>query len=104
MAGTLGIAFGAGLLNPVFGVFFTALATFVLALAFRRAPWHWAVLSLTAWATGTAVGALLTLVEGGRDVSSSSQAYTGVTVLATYVSAFAGAWVRWVASRLVRQQ
>ena len=104
MAGALGIAFGAGLLNPVLGIFFTALATFVLAFAFHRAPWHWAVLSLTAWATGAALGALLTLVEGGRDFSLLSQADPGATVLAAYVSAFAGAWVRWVASRLVRQQ
>lgn len=61
-AWTLGLAFAAGLLGPdAIGVVFTALATFVLAFAFRRAPWHWAVLSLTAWATGAGVGVLVKL-------------------------------------------
>jgi len=104
-AWTLGLAFVGGVLGPdVTGVVFTALATFVLAFAFRRAPWHWAVLSLTAWATGAAVGALLTLFEGGRVFASPSQAGAGVTVLAAYASAFAGAWLNWVASRLAREQ
>ena len=103
-AWTLGLAFVGGVLGPdATGVVFTALATFVLAFAFRRAPWHWAVLSLTAWATGAVVGALLTLFEGGR-VFAPSQAGAGVTVLAAYASAFAGAWVNWVASRLAREQ
>ena len=104
-AWTLGLAFAAGLLGPdALSVVVTALATFVLAFGFRRAPWHWAVLSLTAWATGAGVGALLTLLEGGHAFAAPSQAGAGVTVLAAYASAFAGAWVNWVASRLAREQ
>jgi hypothetical protein len=105
MAWTLGVAFAAGLLGPdAVGVVFTALGTFVLAFACRRAPWRWAALSLTAWATGAAVGALLTLLEHGHNLAPPSQAGTGVIVLTAYVSAFAGAWVNWVASRLPREQ
>jgi hypothetical protein len=104
-AWTLGLAFVAGLLGPdAVGVVFTALATFVLAFAFRGAPWRWPVLSLTAWATGAAVGTLLTVLEGGHAFAAPSQAGAGVTVLAAYASAFAGAWVNWVASRLAREQ
>ena len=104
-AWTLGIAFVAGLLGPdALSVVLTALATFVLAFAFRRAPWHWAVLSLTAWATGAAVGALLTVFESGHAFASPSRVGAGVTVVAAYVSAFAGAWLNWVASRLRREQ
>jgi hypothetical protein len=104
MAWTLGIAFVAGLLNPAFGVIVTAISTFVLAFAFRRAPWRWAVLSLTAWATGAAVGMLLTRMDGAYDFAGLSQASAGVTVLTAYLSAYAGAWLNWVASRVVREQ
>lgn len=98
------MAFVGGLLGPdALSVVLTALASFVLAFVFRRAPWRWAVLSLTAWATGAAVGALLTLFEHGQGLAAPSQAGAGVTVLVAYVSAFAGAWVNWVASRLARQ-
>jgi len=104
-AWTLGLAFAAGLLGPdALGVVVTALATFVLAFAFRYAPWRWAVLSLTAWAAGAAVGLLLTLLEGGHGFAAPSQAGAGVTVLAAYAGAFAGAWLNWIASRLARQQ
>ncbi len=102
-AWTLGLAFVGGALGPdATGVVFTALATFVLAFAFRRAPWHWAVLSLTAWATGAGVGAVLTLFEQGHYFVPPSRTGAGVVVLAAYASAFAGAWVNWVASRLAR--
>jgi hypothetical protein len=104
-AWTLGLAFVGGVLGPdATGVVFTALATFVLVFAFRRAPWRCPVLTLTAWATGAAIGALLTLLEGGHAFVAPSQAGAGVTVLAAYASAFAGAWVNWVASRLAREQ
>jgi hypothetical protein len=105
MAWTLGMAFVAGLVGPdALAVVFTALATFVLAFAFRGTPWRWPVLSLTAWATGAGVGALLTLLEGGHAFAAPSQAGAGVTVLAAYASAFAGAWVRWVATRLEKDR
>ena len=100
-AWTLGIAFIGGLLGPdALGVVFTAFATFVLAFASQRPPLRWAVVSLTAWATGAAVGALLTLLEGGHDFASPSQAGAGVTVLAAYASALAGTWVKWASSRI----
>jgi hypothetical protein len=102
---TVGLAFAAGLLGlDALGVVATALATFVLAFAFRYAPWRWAVLSLTAWAAGAAVGLLLTLLEGGHGFATRSQADAGVMVLAAFASAFAGAWLSWIASRLARQQ
>ena len=105
MAWTLGIAFVAGLHGAdALAVVFTALSTFVLAFGFPRAPWRWAVLSLTAWATGAGVGRLLTLLGGGHDFAAPSGAGAGVTVLAAYLSAFAGAWVCWAASRLARQE
>ncbi len=104
-AWTLGLAFVAGLVGPdAIGVVFTALAAFVLAFGFRRTPWHWAVLSLTAWATGAAVGVLLTLLGSGHAFAAPSQAGAAATMLAAYASAFAGTWVNWVASRFVRQQ
>lgn len=105
-AWSLGLAFVAGLLGPdTLGVVVTALATFVLAFAYERAPWRWAVLSLMAWATGAAVGILLTLLEGGHDFGTPSQGGgAGITVVAAYASAFAGAWVNWGARRLVRQR
>jgi len=104
-AWTLGLAFVAGLVGPdALSVAFIALATFVLAFAFRRAPWHSAVLGLTAWATGGAVGRVLTLLGGGHDFAAPSGAGAGVTVLTAYLSAFSGAWVRWAASRLPRQE
>lgn len=105
LAWALGFSFAAGLLGPdALAVACTALATFVLAFAFGHAPWRWAILSLTAWASGAAVGALLTLLEHGNDFAAPSHAGAGVTVLTAYASAFAGAWVSWVASRLARQQ
>jgi hypothetical protein len=103
----MGVAFAAGLLGPdALGVVVTALVAFVLAFVYGRAPWRWAILSLTAWATGAAVGAVLTLFERGHDFAapSQSQAIAGVTVLAAYASAVAGAWLNWVASRLHREQ
>lgn len=102
-AWSLGLAFIAGLLGPdAFGVASTALATFVLAFASGRAPWRWAVLSLTAWATGVAVGMLLTLLFAVHGFAGPSQGGAGITVVAAYASAFAGAWVNWGARRLVR--
>lgn len=104
-AWSLGIAFVAGLLGPdAVGVVLTALASFVLAFAFRRAPWHWAVLTLTAWATGAAVGALLTRLGHGVDFAPPRQPGAGLTVLTAYASAFAGAWVSWVATRLEKDR
>jgi hypothetical protein len=93
---TLGLAFGAGLLGTeALGLVVVALATFVLAFAYGRAPWRWATLSLAAWATGVGLGFLLTLLkEGGA----------GVTVATVYASAFAAAGVNWGARRLVRQR
>ena len=104
-AWAVGLAFAAGLLGPdALGVVATALATFVLAFAFRYAPWRWAVLSLSAWAAGAAVGLLVTLLEDGHGFAARSQAGAGVTVVAAFASAFAGAWLSWIASRLARQQ
>ena len=105
-AWTLGLAFIAGLLGrDTLGVVGTALATFVLAFAYGRQPWRWAVLSLTAWATGAAVGILLTLLEDGHHFATPSPGGgAGITVVAAYASAFAGAWLNWGTRRLVRQR
>ncbi len=63
----LGIAFIGGLLGPdAIGAVFTALAAFVLAFALRRPPWRWGLLCVAAWASGTVVGALLTILGHGR--------------------------------------
>jgi hypothetical protein len=99
-AWALGIAFISGFLGRD-GVFFAALATFVLAFDQGRTPWRWAVVSLTAWAAGVGVGMLLTLLGQSGVVASPAQA--GSVVLATYASAFAATWVKWVATRLARQ-
>jgi hypothetical protein len=102
MAWALGMAFVTGLLGPdALSVVGVALATFVLAFGSRRAPWHWSGLALTAWASGAGVGMLLARLGGGHTFASPSAGGAGVTVLAAYASAFAGAWVRWLASRVV---
>ena len=104
-AWTLGIGFIGGLLGPdAIGAVFTALAAFVLAFALRRPPWRWGLLCVAAWASGTVVGALLTILGHGRTSVPPSQAGAGVTVLAAYASAFAGSWLNWIASRLIREQ
>ena len=73
MAWSLGIAFVGGLLGPdVVGVVLTTLGTFVLAFALRRTPWHWAVLSLTAWASGSVVGEVLARLSNGHDFYAPS--------------------------------
>jgi len=98
----LGIAFVAGLMSPAVAVVCTALATFVLAFASPRAPCRAALLSLTAWGAGIAVSALLNLLNN-HEFASRTELVSGITVLTAYTSAFAGAWVSWVASRLTRQ-
>lgn len=102
MAWALGVAFITGLLGPdALSVVGAAFAAFVLACGFRRTPWHWASVSLMAWASGAMIGMLLDRLGGGHTFAPPSQAGAGVTVLAAYVSGFAGAWVRWLASRVV---
>jgi hypothetical protein len=49
------------------------------------------------------VSALLNLLNN-HDFAFPSELVGGITVLTAYTSAFAGAYVNWVASRLTRQQ
>ena len=102
MAWTTGIAFLGGVCGPdAVGVLLTGFAAFVLAYAFRRAPWRWAVLAITAWAVGAGMGAFLNLL--GANISAPpSQVGAGVTVLIAYASAFAGYSLSWAASRIAR--
>ena len=91
----LGLAFGLGLLGTESpDVVVIAFATFVLAFASGHAPWRWATMSLTAWATGLGLGVLLSLLD---------ESGAGFVVAAVYGSAFAAAGVNWAARRLVRQ-
>ena len=102
MAWSTGIAFLGGVCGPdAVGVLLTGFAAFVQAYAYRRAPWRWAVLAVTAWAVGAGMGAFLNLL--GDPVSARpSQAGAGVTVLIAYASAFAGCSLNWAASRIAR--
>jgi hypothetical protein len=105
MAWTTGIAFLGGVCGPdAVGVLLTAFAAFVQAYAFRRAPWRWAVLAITAWAVGAGMGAFLNLLgANGANISAPpSQVGAGVTVLIAYASAFAGYSLSWAASRIAR--
>lgn len=102
LAWTSGIAFVGGVCGPdAVGVLFTGLAAFVQAYAFRRAPWRWAVLAITAWAVGAGLGAFVNLL-GGAISASPSRVGTGVIVLIAYASAFAGCSLSWAASRIAR--
>ena len=102
LAWTSGIAFVGGVCGPdAVGVLLTGLAAFVQAYAFRRAPWRWAVLAITAWAVGAGLGAFVDLL-GGAISAPPSRIGGGVTVLVAYASAFAGCSLSWAASRIAR--
>lgn len=104
LAWTSGIAFVGGACGPdSVGVLCTGLAAFVQAYAFRRAPWRWAVLAITAWAMGAAVGTILNRLGG--DISAApSRVGAGITVLMAYTSALAGVSLRWAATRIARPE
>lgn len=98
------LAFLGGLVGgEAISAVFAALGAFVQGTAMPRAPWRAAILVVAGWAAGTAVGALLNLVTGVRGLEPPSQLGSGLTVLAAYASAGAGAALAWVSSRLTRE-
>jgi len=97
--GFLGGLGGGDALGPLF----TALGAFIQGCTNPRAPWRWAIQTLAAWAAGTGVGILLTVVEGGHAFEAPSQLSAGLTVVAAYASAGVGAALAWVSSRLARE-
>lgn len=100
----LGIAFLGGLGGGgAVGVGCVALGAFIQACAAPRAPWQAAVLVISAWAAGTGVAALLTFIAHPRGLESSGQLDAGLTVLAGYASAAAGAALAWITSRFAHQ-
>jgi hypothetical protein len=100
----LALAFLGGIAGgDAVSVVFAALGAFIQATAWPRAPGRAAILVLASWAAGTGVAALLHLVGGLRGLEPPSQLGSGLTVLAAYASAGAGAAVAWVSSRLARE-
>lgn len=100
----LAITFLGGLVGgDAISVVFAALGAFIQATAWPRAPWRAAILMLAGWAAGTGVAALLSLVAGVRGLEPPSQLGSGLTVLAAYASAVAGAALAWASSRLSRE-
>lgn len=101
----LAIAFLGGFVGgDAISVVFAGPAAFILATAWPRTPWRAALLVLAASAAGTAVTVLLNYITGVRGLEPPSELGPGLTVLAAYASAAAGAALAWVASRLERQR
>ena len=99
----LAIAFFGGLVGADgLGAIFVALAAFIQACAVRRAPWRWAILSVSAWVAGGGVGMLLDVLAKSAVLPDPTQLGTGLTVIAAYAGALAGASLNWVASRMAQ--
>jgi hypothetical protein len=100
----LAIGFLGGLVGgDAISAVFAALGAFALGTTMPRAPWRAAILVVASWAAGTGVVALLNLAAGVRGLEPPSQLGAGLTVLAAYASAGAGAALAWVSSRLGRE-
>jgi hypothetical protein len=100
----LAIAFLGGLVGgDAISAVFAALGAFALGTTMPRAPWRAAILVVASWAAGTGVGALLNFLGGVQGLEPPSQLGSGLTVVAAYASAGAGAGLAWVSSRLTRE-
>ncbi|HEV8266026.1 MAG TPA: hypothetical protein VGQ06_13835 [Gemmatimonadales bacterium] len=101
----LAIAFLGGLVGgDAISAVFAALGAFALGTTMPRSPWRAAILIVASWAAGTGVGALLNLFGRVQGLEPPSQVGSGLTVLAAYASAGAGAALAWVSSRLNRDE
>ncbi len=101
----LAIAFLGGLVGgDAISAVFVALGAFAQSTTMPRTPWRAAILVVAGWAAGTGVAALLNLVGGAQGLAPPSQLGSGLTVIAAYASAGAGAALTWVSLRLSRNR
>lgn len=103
LAWTSGLAFVAGVVSPYdIAILFVGGAAFVEAHAYRRSPWRWSVLTLTAWAVGTGARALVGLLVGDPRIALSPTWISEIVTIA-YTGAFAGASLKWATARIARR-
>ena len=102
-AWALAIAFLGGLVGgDVISAVLVALGAFAQSMTMPRTPWRAAILVVASWAAGTGVAALLNLLGGAQGLEPPSQLGSGLSVLAAYASACAGAALTWASLRLRR--
>jgi|GEM_PF-4904220 hypothetical protein len=99
------IAFVGGLLgeDPE-AIAFVVVGTFIPACGVGGTWWRWFVLSLCAWAGGSAVRMLSRLGSSLEFPGNPTDLDTIMTVLAALSTAIVGTSLNWATSRMIRQR
>ena len=85
-------------------VFFVAIGTFLPACGLGGSWWGWSILSLSAWATGSGVVILLSMVSPSSFPNAARELHVILTILAAFGSGLAGTSLNWAASRITQQR
>lgn len=83
---------------------FVAIGTFLPACGLGGTWWGWSILSLSAWAAGSGVVILLSMVSPSSFPDAARELHVILTIFAAFGSGLAGTSLNWAASRITQQR